>query len=125
MKNVQRSTLNFQHSSNEPLRPLRLCASALNPLACAAVAEPDDKLLCRTALDVSAARDSIMYMPGGICEITPSQGGKAVRVQVLVDPQSAVALEAQRAALKGKGKAPYFDFNHEDGGASFWPESFF
>ena len=64
-------------------------------------------LLCRSALALGTeASNTLMYMPGGISEITPSQGGKAVRVQVLVDPRSAVALEAQRAALQAKARRP-------------------
>ena len=64
-------------------------------------------------------------MPAGLQTITPSQGGRSVTVQVRVDRAAAEALEAQRAALEARGKRPYFDFNHEDGEASFWPTEFF
>ena len=64
-------------------------------------------------------------MPAGLQTITPSQGGRSVTVQVRVDRASAEALEAQRAALEDRGKRPYFDFNHEDGEASFWPTEFY
>lgn len=66
-----------------------------------------------------------MYMPAGTHSITPSQNGRAVRVEVFVDASAAAALESQRASLAAKGKKPYFDFNHEDREASFWPVQFF
>ena len=99
--------------------------SKINPLICSdAIASPE--LLCHAAFaGPISAGNTIMFMPAGLQQIVPSQGGKAVAVQVLVDATGAVAVEAQRAALAAKGKRPYFDFNHEDRQASFWPESFF
>lgn len=64
-------------------------------------------------------------MPAGLQTITPSQGGRGVTVEVRVDRAAAAALEAQRAALEARRKRPYFDFNHEDGEASFWPTEFY
>lgn len=86
----------------------------------------DASLACRGMLPDAPliAGDEIMFMPAGIHEITPSQGGEVVRVQVMVDPKGAAAIEAQRAALAAKGIKPYFDLNHEDREASFWPTSF-
>ncbi len=85
-----------------------------------------DALACRGVLPEAPviAGDEIMFMPAGIHEITPSQGGEAIRVQVMVDPAGAAAIESQRAALAAKGIKPYFDLNHEDREASFWPTSF-
>jgi hypothetical protein len=78
------------------------------------------------AFDAPAgAATDMMYMPAGMQSITPSQGGKSVSVQVMVDASGAAALEAQRASLEARGKRPYFDFNHEDREASFWPTQFY
>ena len=86
----------------------------------------NEEILCHTAFAAPlTASGEIMYMPAGLHTITPSQGGKKVEVNVQVTPDSAAELEKQRAALEVKGKRPYFDFNHEDGPASFWPTAFF
>ena len=69
--------------------------------------------------------NEIMFMPAGVNEITPSQSGKPIRVQVLADPSAAIAIEKQRVALEAKGDTPYFDLNHDDVEASFWPKSFY
>ncbi|MEP6673084.1 MAG: phage protease [Chthoniobacter sp.] len=83
-------------------------------------------MLCRAAYQAPAtATAEVMYMPAGLQAITPSQGGRRVQVQVRVDRAGAAALETQRAKLEARGKRAYFDFNHEDGEASFWPEEFF
>jgi hypothetical protein len=67
-----------------------------------------------------------MMMPSGVRTITPSQGGKPVSLAVLVDARAATNLERQRAAvMAATGKRVYFDFNHEDREASFWPEKIF
>lgn len=97
----------------------------MKPLVCnSSIA--DSEMLCRAAFDAPAGTATeIMYMPAGLQTITPSQGGRSVTVQVRVDRAGAQALEAQRAALEAKGKRPYFDFNHEDREASFWPTKFF
>ena len=69
--------------------------------------------------------DEVMWMPGGIQTITPYAGGTGQPMRVLVDAAGAAEIERQRAALSAKGQRPYFDFEHEDGGASFWPAAFF
>lgn len=66
-----------------------------------------------------------MYMPGGLQTITPCEGGIGQPITVLVDRSSAEEIETQRSALLSRHKRPYFDFNHTDGEASFWPESFY
>jgi hypothetical protein len=66
-----------------------------------------------------------MFMPGGAQNINPLEGGVGTPITILVDASGAGELEKQRSALVAKGKRPYFDFNHEDGPASFWPEQFF
>lgn len=72
------------------------------------------------------AANEFMYMPGGVHNIDCFLNGKTrVSAQVEVNRDSATALEQQRKALQAKSAhRPYFDFNHEDGAASFWPEAF-
>ena len=84
-------------------------------------------LLCRSsAFDLTLTGQGVMmWMPGGIQEITPFQGGTGVPIQVMVDAQGAVEIERQRQLLAAKGEDPYFDFEHEDNGASFWAKQFF
>lgn len=91
-----------------------------NALVCSAALE------CRGILPDAPviAGDEIMFMPAGVHEITPSQAGERVRVQVLCDRQAAEMIERQRAAMAAKGVRPYFDLNHDDQEASFWPTSF-
>jgi len=85
-----------------------------------------DPILCRANIDAPARADDVMYMPGGLHSITPTQSGRSILVQVLVDKASAQALDTQRQSVMSKtGKRPYFDFNHEDRAASFWPEKFY
>ena len=82
------------------------------------------KLYCRGAIGLDVGDGEIMYMPAGVQEITPSQRGRSVRVSVLVDRGAVDALNAQREALEARGTKPYFDFNHDDQGASFWVKDF-
>lgn len=86
----------------------------------------ESSILCRAsiALPVTATGE-MMYMPGGEQTITPIDGGIGQPIKVLVDKQGAAQLEAQRSALVARGSRPYFDFNHSDGPASFWPTEFF
>lgn len=85
-----------------------------------------DALLCRGACALPAtATGEMMYMPGGLQTITPFAGGIDKPIQVMVNKDGAKELEKQRAALTAKGKRPYFDFEHTDHGASYWPESFY
>lgn len=86
----------------------------------------DGAVLCRAAVVVSpTATGVMMYMPGGLQEITPVAGGIGRPMRVLVDAEGARALQRQCVALRARGKRAFFDFNHEDGPASFWPEEFF
>jgi len=85
-----------------------------------------EPILCRAAVQLSpTATGEMMYMPGGVQTITPIEGGIGQPMKVLVDAAGAAALNAQCAALKARNKRPFFDFNHEDGPASFWPSEFF
>ena len=112
-------------TSYEPFTAVDLAERNAAPLACND-SSADLQLLCRAAFDAPiSAGNEMMYMPAGIHEITPTQDGKAIKARVLVTAEGASALETQRAALEAKGKRPYFDFNHEDGPASFWPMQFF
>jgi hypothetical protein len=83
-------------------------------------------IMCRAAVQLApTATGEMMYMPGGVQTITPIDGGIGQPIRVLVDAAGAAALNDQVAALKARNKRPFFDFNHEDGPASFWPEEFF
>ena len=83
-------------------------------------------LLCRGACQLPAtATGEMMCMPGGGQTITPFAGGIDAPITVLVDAAAAADLERQRAALTAKGQRPYFDFEHSDSGASYWPSAFF
>jgi hypothetical protein len=85
----------------------------------------DSSILCRAAFALPAtATGEFMYMPGGLQSITPFDGGIGQPIKVLVDAAGAAALEAQRTALVARGKKAFFDFNHADGPASFWPDRF-
>jgi hypothetical protein len=85
----------------------------------------DTSILCRAAVALPAtATGEMMYMPGGLQTITPIGGGKGEPITVRVDAAGAAALNQQHAALVARGKKPMFDFNHEDGAASFWPSEF-
>ncbi len=83
-------------------------------------------ILCRAAVQLApTATGEMMYMPGGVQTITPVEGGIGAPIRVMVDAAGAAALNQQCVALKARNKRPFFDFNHEDGPASFWPEEFF
>src|SRR5580765_7201255 len=80
---------------------------------------------CRAAVEISpTATNEILFLPIGLHAITPVNGGIGRPIKISVTAAAAEAIEAQRAKLRAKGKRPYFDFNHEDDAASFWPDSF-
>ncbi len=80
---------------------------------------------CRAAVEISpTTTNEILFLPIGLHAITPVAGGIGRPIKVKVGPESADAMESQRKKLMAGGKRPYFDFNHEDGPASFWPEMF-
>ena len=83
-------------------------------------------IFCRGAAQLAPTiTNEVMWMPGGVQIITPFAGGTGMPIRVMVDADGAFEIERQRAALTAKGQRPYFDFEHEDGGASFWPSEFF
>jgi len=85
-----------------------------------------EALLCAASISLPATvTGEMMFMPAGMQTITPFGGGIGQPISVMVDAAAAVELEQQRAALAAKGQMPYFDFEHEDDGASFWPTAFF
>ena len=79
----------------------------------------------RSRLEGDALPDVIMYMPGGLHRITPSQGGRPVTVVVQVDAQSAEDIEEQRKALTSDQARPFFSVQHSTQIAAFWPTKFF
>jgi hypothetical protein len=85
----------------------------------------DEPIECRAAVEISAtSRNEVLFLPIGLHSITPVAGGIGRPIKVKVDASTAEAIEQQRRIMAGKGKRPYFDFDHEDGAASFWPEGF-
>jgi phage I-like protein len=81
---------------------------------------------CRAAVQFSRVeRNELVFLPVGIHAITPVSGGIGKPIKVLVNVDTAAAIEQQRFAIEARtDKRVYFDFNHEDGRASFWPRSF-
>jgi len=81
---------------------------------------------CRAAVQISAiSSNEILFLPIGLHAIKPVSGGIGIPIKVLVNSDSASAIEKQRGEITARtGKKVYFDFNHEDGPASFWPQSF-
>ncbi len=81
---------------------------------------------CRAAIAISpTATNEILFLPVGLHPITPVSGGIGRPINVMIDASSSMEIERQRGAIMSKtGKRIYFDFNHEDGPASFWPASF-
>jgi Mu-like prophage I protein len=74
------------------------------------------------------AATEFMYMPGGIREIAATNylNGQPIKSKVEVTRASAAALQQQLGAVAARNAPhkPYFDVNHEDAEASFWPEEF-
>jgi hypothetical protein len=88
--------------------------------------EPLEAHLAVAAPDT--ALDEFMFMPGGVHQICCKNAatGKTVHASVEVTRASAAAVQAQFSAVAGR-KAPhkpYFDLNHSDAEASFWPSGF-
>src|SRR5215471_18765232 len=81
---------------------------------------------CRAAVNLDrVSRNEIVFLPVGVHAITPVSGGIGKPIRVLVDAETAGTIERQRAEIEARtDKRVYFDFNHEDGRASFWPKSF-
>lgn len=85
-----------------------------------------DPITARSAIAPPATvTGEFMIMAGGVQTIHCGQGGKDVSVQVLVDRSAAVNLQKQFEALTASSAhRPYFDFDHDDKMASFWPSQF-
>jgi hypothetical protein len=81
---------------------------------------------CRAAVAINSLdRNEIVFLPVGVHAITPVSGGIGRPIKVLIEAQAAGEIEKQRREITSRtGKRIYFDFNHEDGPASFWPETF-
>ena len=110
-----------------PTTPLRFEAyhHQLSPISASNESSSVDAIECRAAIEISpTTTNEILFLPIGLHAITPVAGGIGRPIKVKVGPDAAAAMETQRTQLMSSGKRPYFDFNHEDGPASFWPESF-
>jgi hypothetical protein len=88
--------------------------------------EPDGPIECRAAVAITpTATNEILFLPAGLHSITPVSGGIGKPIKVLIDISAAGEVERQRGEITSRtGKRVYFDFNHEDGPASFWPQRF-
>jgi len=87
--------------------------------------EEIEPIECRAAVEISpTTTNEILFLPVGLHAITPVSGGIGRPIKVKVDQASASAIQKQLGLLMARHKRPYFDFNHEDGPASFWPEDF-
>ena len=88
--------------------------------------EDSGPIECRAAVAINSLdRNEIVFLPVGIHAITPVSGGIGRPIKVLIEAQAAGEIEKQRREITSRtGKRIYFDFNHEDGPASFWPETF-
>ena len=88
--------------------------------------ENDGPIECRAAVAINSLdRNEIVFLPVGVHAITPVSGGIGRPIKVLIEAGAAGEIEKQRREITSRtGKRIYFDFNHEDGPASFWPETF-
>lgn len=96
-----------------------------------AATEDAEQLFCAMSVGApSTAAGEFMYMAAGVQVINvtkgvPGQRGKDVQVNVMVDRSTAAALQAQLDSVNARtGDRAYFDFNHDDKEASFWPTQF-
>ncbi len=92
--------------------------------------EPES-VVCRMSIAApNADSGEFMFMPAGTQTINatkgvPGQRGKDITVNVLVDKGTESKLQAQLDAINSRnGDRAYFDFNHDDKEASFWPSRF-
>ena len=75
-------------------------------------------------IDSPTPPEEIMWMPAGVHNVWVGKNGKPVNVTLLVDQQTAKALQDALTAHQAEGLKPYFDLNHEDAAASGWPVQF-
>jgi hypothetical protein len=89
-------------------------------------AKANGAIECRAAITLNRIdRNELVFLPVGIHAITPVSGGIGKPIKVLVNSDTAIKIEEQRREIEARtDKRVYFDFNHEDGRASFWPSSF-
>src|SRR6266446_3276784 len=92
-------------------------------LECRALVEISPPLVSKLSADATTTNE-ILFLPIGLHAITPVSGGIGRPIKVKIDNNAASAIQKQHEVLMASGKRPYFDFNHEDGPASFWPEAF-
>jgi len=104
----------------------------MNTPLCAKSANAETEPL-QGRMDVTAPASTVgefMFMPAGVQVIhatkgVPGQRGKDITAHVLVERGAESHLQQQLAAINARGgDKVYFDFNHEDRDASFWPQQF-
>ena len=82
-------------------------------------------LVTANAREISEAPEWVMYMPAGDSEINASVSGRASRVHVKVDKETADTLETSFNSIQSAGGPdPYVGFDHNPGPAGFWPKAF-
>ncbi len=98
---------------------------------CAHSTAADDPILGR--LHIAAPESAVgefMFMPAGPQTISATKGipggpRKEIVAHVLIERGAEVQLQKQMEAINARGgDRAYFDFNHEDRDASFWPARF-
>jgi hypothetical protein len=105
------------HAEKASAKPGAVESRAMHPIECA-------RALPSLLSDV-AMPDAILYLPAGLHPISPSQGGKPVKVVVEINQLSAERMEQQRRALVAGGGKPFFSVQHNTQIAAFWPTKFF
>lgn len=68
--------------------------------------------------------ESVMFMPAGSSEISPSVNGQAKKISISVTRETADLLQSELDQLLRENVRPYIDFNHESGAAAAIPKRF-
>lgn len=102
----------------------------MTPIRCREATETDAILAGMNVAAPDGVATEFMYMSGGVQTVhatrgVPGQRGKDVTMHIVVDRGAAEALQSQLESINGRsGDRAYFDFNHDDRDASFWPARF-
>jgi DNA adenine methylase len=111
-------------SEGFPLTPHQIKRSSDDALECGASSAA---LECYDAASVKSLvgeQEENLFMPQGVHSICPSQNGQPCPVTIVIDSDSADALEQQWAILTSIGKNPFFSIQHSSEIAAFWPSRF-